>query len=324
MRGYSGSLVVLMIALVVCVDPVGGANSLQEVVPFTISDGLPRLPWATATAPVVLQFNNDVPGDLVIVRLARSGYERNWHLAATTHVTPANGHAVVDGPIGIESLLVVRARDRPGYLLDGPFRWPSKPSTYAVRTEWRKTIRGTFYGPHAPLQWVSADDDGDRGVGCEWRDTMQWECVGIPLQSRGVVVMLTNGQVTCGIPSAVVSPSGVDVATTRTSAWGRLVVVDRPRGDFMRPVRITAVRSAASGELPLAPRSARLEGAIDRRIRVDIVAEGVAWIAGAEVPDDGWLELEVTDSTTEGVAMREVAAGPADRPMRLQVVRPSS
>jgi hypothetical protein len=321
--GSSGSLVVLTITLVVSVAAVGRTNSFQEVVPFTISDGLARLAWATATAPVVLQFTNDVPRDLEIMRLARSGQDRNWRLADTMHVVPAGDRVVVEGPIGIETLMLVRARDRPGYLLDGPFRWPSRPSTYIVLTKWRKTIRGTFSDPHATLQWLSADDEGDRGAGCEWRDRTEWECVGIPLHAHGVVVMITNGQVTCGIPSAVVSPAGVDVASTRTSAWGRLVVVERPKSDVTRPLHITAVRPAASGELPLAPRSARTERAIDTRVHVDLIADGVAWIAGAEVPEDGWLEIEAADGATERVELRELARGLANTPLRVQVVRPS-
>jgi hypothetical protein len=321
--GSSGSLVLLTITLVVSVAAVGRTNSFQEVVPFSISDGLARLAWATATAPVVLQFNNDVPRDLVIMRLARSGLDRTWHLADTMHVVPAGDRVVVHGPIGIETLVVIRARDRPGYLLDGPFRWPSRPSTFVVRTTWRKTIRGTFSDPHATLQWLSADDEGDRGAGCEWRNRTEWECVGIPLHARGVVVMITNGQVACGIPSAVVSPAGVEIASTRTSVWGRLVVVERPKSDFTLPVHITALRPAPSGELPLAPRSARTERAIDTRVRVDIIAAGVGWIAGEEVPEDGWVEIEAADGATERVELRELARGLANTPLRVQVVRPS-
>jgi hypothetical protein len=52
-----------------------------------------------------------------------------------------------------------------------------------------------------------------------------------------------------------------------------------------------------------------------------MVADDVAWVAGAEVRDDWWLEIEAMDWATERVAVREVAAGPADRPLRLQVVR---
>jgi hypothetical protein len=316
-------LVVLALAVAVCGAPARRANSLQDVVPFAISDGLPRLPWARAKSPVVLQFDNAVLTELEIMRLARSGQDRNWRLADTMHVVPAGDRVVVEGPIGIETLMLVRARDRPGYLLDGPFRWPSRPSTYIVLTKWRKTIRGTFSDPHATLQWLSADDEGDRGAGCEWRDRTEWECVGIPLHAHGVVVMITNGQVTCGIPSAVVSPAGVDVASTRTSAWGRLVVVERPKSDVTRPLHITAVRPAASGELPLAPRSARTERAIDTRVHVDLIADGVAWIAGAEVPEDGWLEIEAADGATERVELRELARGLANTPLRVQVVRPS-
>jgi hypothetical protein len=318
-RGYgNGKMrrIVFTIALVIAAPIANRASSLQGVVPFSISDDPARFPWATASVPVVFQFSNDVAGDLVITRLVRTGYEPAWHLADTIRVAASGGRAAVTGPIGIETLLVVRAGDQPGYLLDGPFRWPSKPSTYVVRTEWRKTIRGMFAGQRASLQWVSPDADPGPGAACEWRAKAEWECVGVPLRARGVIVMISTGQVTCGIPSGVVSSSGVDTATTRTSAWGRMIIVQRPPGATGR-VRITATRLEAADAASRLP----LDGAFDSPAHVEMVADDVAWVAGAEVRDDWWLEIEAMDWATERVAVREVAAGPADRPLRLQVVR---
>ena len=71
-------------------------------------------------------------------------------MAETVHATVSEGALALKGPIGVDTLLLIRAAGHPGYILDGPFRWPSQAATYVVRTEWRKTIRGNSTGSHAP------------------------------------------------------------------------------------------------------------------------------------------------------------------------------
>jgi hypothetical protein len=215
----------------------------------------------------------------------------------------------------VDTLLVIRAVDRPEYLLDGPFRWPSKPSTYYVRTEWRKTIRGTFSGVRGTLEWIPAVEQSGR-VTCEWRGREDWECVGVSLQARGVVVMITSGQVTCGIPSGLVAASGIDTATTRASAWGRLMLVHGPQGDLPGPVRI---RAKASELRTAQPRGTADEATLATGLRVDEIADGIAWIGGADASQDEWVEIDASDGAAERVDLRELTAGPADLPLRVQL-----
>ena len=127
--------------------------------------------------------------------------------------------------------------------------------------------------------------------------------------------MNTSGEVMCGIPSRFVSATGVDVARTRATVWGRLVIVNAGLAQrFSGDIRISVKR-------PQSPRAltARAEVSPDTRIQVHAVADGVAWICGAEVPDDGWIEIEARGKATERIDTRDVAAVPADLPLRVQL-----
>ena len=289
------------------------ASSVQDGFPLAIGHGPARFSWNTASTAVALQFNGPIPGAIEVARLARVGDDRAWHLAETVHATVSEGRAHLTGPIGIETLLLIRATGHPGYILDGPFRWPARSATYVIKTDWRKTIRGSFAGPHGSLVWVSADNSSVTRTACEWVDATSWECAGVPLDAVGVVVMNTTGQVMCGMPSRMVSASGVDVARTRTTAWGRLMIVQAGTAPRSSHIETTVKR------LRSPPSSGRADVVSDTRIHVHLVADGVAWISGSEVPGDGWIEIEASGRATERIETREVAAVPADLPLRVQL-----
>ena len=293
--------------------------SPQEALPLAVAEGPPRYPWTTtaATTTVTLRFDRGVPAAIEIVRLGRAVDDRPWHLAETVHATVSEGEAVLKGPIGVETFLLIRAAGHPGYILDGPFRWPSQAATYFVRTEWRKTIRGNSTGSHASLTWVSTDDGAVRGTACEWVGKTMWECVGVPLNAVGVVVMNMTGEVRCGIPSGVLSPSGVETTRIRASAWGRLVIAQAGvMSQSADGVRITSKRLQVPRARPL---TTRVEVLPDSRVQIDTIAEGVAWISGSEVPDDGWIEIGAHDRASERLDIREVTEAPPDLPLRVQL-----
>jgi len=292
-------------------------GSAQDALPLTVAEGPPRYPWTTTTTTVTLRFDSAVPAAIEIVRLARTIEDRRWHLAETVHATASEGKLALKGPIGVETLLLIRAAGHPGYILDGPFRWPPQAATYLVRAQWRKTIRGNFIGSHASLTWVSTDDGTLPGTMCEWVGRATWECVGVPLNAIGVVVMNTTGEVKCGIPGAVVSPSGVVMTRTRATAWGRLVIAQTgPLSPSPDAVRITAKRVQIPRARPL---TTRVEVVADSRVQIDTVADGVVWISGAEVPDDGWIEIGAPDRASERLDLREVTDTPPDLPLRVQL-----
>jgi hypothetical protein len=291
----------------------------QDALPLAIAEGPLRYPWTTtaATTAVTLRLDPGMPSAIEIIRLGRAVDDRSWHLAETVHATSSEGELALKGPIGVDTLLLIRAAGHPGYILDGPFRWPSQAATYFVRTEWRKTIRGNSTGSHASLTWVSADDGAVRGPACEWVGKTTWECVGVPLNARGVVVMNMTGEVRCGIPGGVLSPSGVETTRTRATAWGRLVVAQTGvTSRSTERVRIAAKRLQIPRARPL---TTRVDVVPDSRVQIDTIAEGVAWISGPEVPDDGWIEFGAHDHASERLDIREVTEGPPDLPLRVQL-----
>ena len=291
------------------------AAGLQDGFPLTIGNGPARHHWNTGASAVVLQFNGPIATAIEVTRLARGVDDRAWHLAETVHATVSDGRAHLTGPIGVETLMLIRATGHPGYILDGPFRWPPRSATYIIKTDWQKTIRGNFAGPHGSLVWVSADNAAVTGAACGWVDKTMWECVGVPLDAVGVVVMNTTGEVMCGMPSRILSATGVDVARTRTTAWGRLVIVHAGPG----PRSVGDIRTSVKRLQPPRSLTARAEVSPDTRIQVHAVADGVSWISGAEVPDDGWIEIEARGRATERLETRDVAAVPADLPLRVQL-----
>ncbi len=286
-RASCRSFVLVLLVASCWSSTVAAAAGLQDGFPLAIGNGPARLHWNTGASAVVLQFNGPIAAAIEVARLARGVDSRVWHLAETVDATVSDGRAYLTGPIGVETLLLIRARGHPGYILDGPFRWPPQPATYIIRTDWRKTIRGNFAGPHGSLVWVSADETAVTGGACEWVQMATWECVGVPLDAVGVVVMNTTGEVMCGMPSRTVSPTGVDVARTRTTAWGRMAIVhpgSSPR--IAGEIRVSVKRLHA----PVSS-TVRAEVSPDTRIQVHAVANGVVWISGGEVPDDGWIEI---------------------------------
>ena len=293
--------------------------SAQDAFPLTVAEGPPRFPGVNpvAASTVTLRFDGAVPAAIEVVRLGRAADARSWHVAETVHATASAGELALKGPIGMDTLLLIRAAGHPGYLLDGPFRWPSQAATFVVRTEWRKTIRGNSPGSHGPLTWLSTDDGGIRTTACEWTGRSTWECIGVPVNGIGVVIMNVPGEVRCGIPSGALSPSGVEIARTRATTWGRLVVAQTGlTSQSASGVRITSKRLQVPSARPL---TTRVEVVPDGRVQVDTIAEGVAWISGSGVSEDGWIEIGAHERASERVGIREVAEAPPDLPLRVQL-----
>lgn len=294
----------------------------QEPLPFSVADGPPRYPWNTKATPVTLRFDGPMPAALEIIRLVRVADNRAWHVAETLNANTSEGNVSLQGSVGVETLFLIRTPGHLGYILDGPFRWPAQAATYVVNAQWRKTIRGHSAGSHAPLIWVAKDEGSVSRTTCEWVDTTAWECVGVPLNAIGVVVTTTSGEVRCSIPNGIVSASGVEVTSNRSSAWGRLVVVQTVATVRSKDgIRLTAKRLLLPRERPLAT---RLEVVPDRQIHIERVADGVAWIWGTEAPADGWVEIAGTDAATERIDVREVTEVPPDLPLRIQLQPPAT
>jgi hypothetical protein len=253
---------------------------------------------------------------LEITRLVRADSHQPWHVAATIVRKTTNDDPLVQGTAGVETLLLIRSQGHPGYILDGPFRWPSQRATYVVHARWRRTIRGHFDGPHTPLVWVTSDDSIMARTICNWVGETSWECVGVPLNAVGVVLTATPGEVRCSIPTGVLTPAGVEDTRNRVGAWGRLLVThDGGALQSSETIAIIARRDSerASGVAP----TSGLEPVADPRIQVDALANGVAWISASEVPADSWIEVAANHRAPVRLAMGEIAGAPAEFPLRL-------
>jgi hypothetical protein len=295
----------------------GAGVPAQEPIPFSVADGPPRYPWNQKTTAVTLRFDRPMAGVLEIIRLVRVPDNRAWYVAETLSANTSEGNVSLQGSVGAETLFLIRVPGHRGYILDGPFRWPAQAATYPVNTTWRKTIRGHSTGSHAPLIWVSRDDGGVVRTTCEWTGSTTWECVGVPLEAVGVVVATSSGEVRCSIPNGLVSTFGVEATSDRSSAWGRLIVVQA--GGTGRPkdgIRVTAKRLQLSRERPLAT---RLEAIPDPKIHVEKVADDVVWVWGMETPAGGWIEIAGTGSAIERIDVREVREVTPELPLRIQL-----
>ncbi len=303
------------IAVLFLYAAMGEVARSQEPLPLTVADGPLRLSSPAATTAVTIHLETAMQVALEITRLVRAGSRQPWHVAATVRRKASDEDPLLQGSAGVETLLLIRAEGHPGYILDGPFRWPSQRATYVVRARWRRTIRGHFSGPHTPLVWVTSDDSIMSRTICDWVGETSWECVGVPLHAVGVVLTTTPGEVRCGIPTGVLTPDGVEETRNRVGAWGRLLIThDGGALQSSEPIAIIARRVSDPRESPPA---ARLDAVADPRIQVDALANGVAWISASEVPADSWIEVAANHRAPVRLGMGEIAGAPAEFPLRL-------
>ena len=304
------SIVVLLLFTV-----MGEVAPAQEPLPLTVADGPLRLSASAGTTTVTIHLDNGMQAALEITRLVRAGSHQPWHVAATVYRKATDEDPLLQGTAGVETLLLIRSQGHPGYLLDGPFRWPSQRARYVVRTRWRRTIRGQFNGPHTPLVWVAADDSVMTRTMCEWVGETSWECVGVPLNAVGVVLTTTPGEVRCSIPTGNLTPAGVEDTRNRVGAWGRLLVTHD--GGALPPAEPIAIIARRASDPGGSPPTSGLDAVPDPRIQVDALANGVAWISASEVPADSWIEVAANHRAPVRLAMHEIAGAPAEFPLRL-------
>lgn len=305
--------------LLACFPAAAVERTQDSTLPLAVADGPPAAIHGAPIVNVTLRFDAPIPPVVVIVRLGRAPGDRSWHVAETSRSDASRGSATVRGTAGMETLLLVRGVGRGGYIIDGPFRWPAQAATYVVRARWRRSVRGAFPQAGGPLAWVDRDDRSTlESPSCDWLSGGEWECIGVPVESTGVVVTTAPGQVDCAIPVGPLSAAGVQASRRRTSAWGRLLIVSAgaPVPTGPEGVRVTARRLVT----PRArPQSVRLEEAQDDRIRVDQVGDGAVWLSGNGVADDGWIEVRGRGRAPERIEVSELAGAPAELPVRIQL-----
>jgi hypothetical protein len=301
---------VLVVSFAVVVFAQGSRN-----LPMIVDPDGDEVAVAGYQTDVTLHFEGDPPDALEIVRLARSPGPAGWHVADRVSRPGSARAAVVRAPAGAETLLVVSAPGRAGYLLDGPFRWPSHPSTRAVSSAWRRTVRGMAPEPGGTLTWVGATETpADAWPQCVWRAGSAWECVGVPLGLPGVVIAGATGQFYAFAPGAVAAP-GVEMTYAREAAWGRVVVVGRTD---RAPLTVADAVTASPRRIVVPrtrPRSLRLQAEGDERIVIQGLGPHVFWVGGREAPEGTWVEVAATGRAPVRVNAADLAAAPAGLPV---------
>ncbi len=269
-------------------------------------------------APVEVTFtvSEPLPAHVEVARLTRVATP--WQIAEVRQVEVRSGRFVLPGPAGVETVVLVRVPGRPGYLLEGPLRWPSEPATVAIDPEWRRTIRGR-YPSGGDLAWVSAGEAPR--VLCEWTLPETWECLGVPRSVAGIVVRVGAAGLFYSIVGALGPRKDVEDVRTASAAWGRLVVIEdlhrseeRVQDGAIRARALRLYRPSAR------PGSRRFEVVPDTRIHIDAIGGRALWITGPSDPTETWLELTVPDVGAGRIDVSELAAGPPDAvlPVALQ------
>lgn len=284
----------------------------------------PENGFALGAAPLVevgLHLPAAGPEVYEVVRLTRVFPQKAWRLADVSR--GAGDRLLVRGPAGAETLLLLRTSAHPGYLLDGPFRWPAQPSTYVVETRWRRTVRGRGVRARSgAVAWVPAVEEPVREgwPSCSWKDDEEWECIGVPLTSTGVVFMSEETHLRFGVAIGVLTRSGIEDVAAEAAAWGGLVIAEWGRDDLRQSValRATALRIAAPHARPHA---LRLDVASDPRVRIVRVGAGAFWIAGKERVEDTWIEVTGKGFAPVRIDVTEVAGSRPDLPLHVTLDR---
>jgi hypothetical protein len=212
-------------------------------------------------------------------------------------------------------VIVLLHRQDSAYLVDGPLLLRDDDLVERdIDRTWRYTIAGGVDRAPvsaSPLEWLAEEGTvGAAWPACWWRDAKRWECMGVPLESAGVVLG-TDG---AGVLAAVVAGSSMPVL--RASGWGRLVLVgDRGAGPPPR-VRFTAARAAVPSSRS---RTVRLETALVPDVRVSGITPGGYWVAGDSSPPDSWLEIRSPRSGPQYLALADVARGSPQLPLQVSL-----
>ncbi len=277
---------------------------------------------ADYTGPLVdVLLRLDMPGidRFEIVRLARRFPDKSWQLAEIMRA-PVDRLLIRAQP-GLETLLLLRSASAPGYLLDGPFRWPAQPATYAIAPRWRRTIRGRQHrGDATSLTWVPGREESRRDGWpvCAWLDEESWECVGVPLSVPGVVLSALRGQVHYSVATGTLTRPGIEEVNAADAAWGRLLIVDEAQR--LAGVQATARRFSTPA---VDHDTDGLAPAPDADVHITQVGRGAFWLSGAAMPRDDWVEVAGSGFAPLRLSASDIASTPPDVPLRVALEPPS-
>lgn len=276
----------------------------------------------SAAVEMIVRFQGAVTPQLDLTRLVRMPGETDWRLAGRARMITAGGVTSVHGTAGIDTLLVMRGAGQQGYLLAGPLRWPLEAATLDVPVAWRRTVRGRWprFDSGTPL-WLGGQPNAlpSNWPMCSSLERGAWECIGVPLDSRGVIISLTPGETLFGIALGTLSAAGVELVPAASAGWGRLLVVARAD---RAPVSQSDAIVAAARKLQIPPGRrlpSRAYAETDARVRIDKLDERVFWVSGTDAPADTWLEIEGSGRSPARLAVPALAGASADIPVHVDL-----
>ena len=288
----------------------------EGLTPLAAAQGFARQTAAhTQPTSVTLHFDSDVPPHVEVSLLVRAPSARGWQVASVSEGRIVERMLAVEGQPTVETLLLIKAPGMAGYLLDGPFRWPIQPAGRWVAPVWRHTITGTGT-QKVPLTWVPGirAGAGDAWPQCHWAGSREWECIGVPVATPGVV-LLQDHPLTYALVPAALPPGGAAYPAIASSAWGRLLLVDGAD----QPVEDPVVRIRKTEGPRARPRSLRLDAVADDTVAVSRLGGGAFWLAGSGASDHSWIEVRGRHRRTVRLGLLDAAAGPPELPLAVEL-----
>lgn len=287
--------------------------------PITVDAATARAAAGETRADLEIRFEGNLPDTIDVVRLVRSPGPAGWQVGDITRAGGRDGVAIVNGTVGAETLLLIRAPGHEGYLLEGAFRWPAHRSMRVVSAAWRRTVRGTASAGGGALTWIGGSDapPQDAWPQCAWYASGAWECVGVPMSTPGVVVTADGArQLHALAPGTAL---GIEMTQALEAAWGTVVVVGRTDRVPLTAADAVTARSRRIVVPRNRPRSLRLEAGADDRVAVRRLADRVFWVGGQELPGETWVEIAAANRAPVRLDVSDMAAAPSGLPVRIDL-----
>jgi hypothetical protein len=284
----------------------------------SVSRDLPAGPLVELT----LQLDRPLTAEFEVARLRTAGNNR-WRLDDFAHAVSRDGRMVVTGEAGADTLLWLHPLGHTGYLLHGPFRWPVRSDALSIATRWRRTVRASSRAlEDAPAVWVTAIDvrAPEPWPQCAATAARHWECVGVPLESSGVLVQAVPGRVAFALARGTRAGS-VEEAAVAAAHWARLLIA--APNDPSAPLQPDVLRvTARRAHVPRArPQSSRLDVEADPAVHIERAGPSAYWITGNSAAGDGWIEVSGRGFATTRIPVQDLAGGSPEIPVRIAIDR---
>ena len=223
-----------------------------------------------------------------------SGWQRAW----SRQVPAVDGVIEVRERPGNTLLIMLQCPRVRGYLLDGPSRWPGRPTRWSLSPLLRRTVRGVF--PSAAttgsrLAWIASVPATDGWPVCGPASFGEWECIGVPLDVGGVVVFPDSIERFFAVAASDERPSTIQRVGVSAAPWGRMLHAVGPGLDGLSDADVVALRSRRS---PWRSDARRILFDRDPHVTILRLGGGSYWISGADMSPGTVLQI-----AGDGIAM---------------------